>query len=372
MKLRFTVLVVAITVLFAACNRERSTITGSFGEGVLGGRVEMEDGSSPAGMEVAVAGTGMRMVVGEDGSFAFANVPERAELLFHRDSYMASMKVGAGDRSLTVQLGPNGASSGGRRRSSRPGPKVYETEGLVRSASATELVVFDSHRQEVTFVLSDATVIRKGNRMLTPADLVADMRVHVKATLVDDKRTAILVIVQDEEDDEEGEHARKEYEGIVRSVSATELVVFDSHREEVTFVLNDATVIRKGNRALKPEDLKVGDRVHVRATTEGTTKTAILVILQNSGDGEEGEEGETATANGLVIATGASEITVRTQAHGDVTVQVDDATIIRKQGAQIAVTDIQPGDEVNCLGKRVSDTTLLARQIEVRGKKGRP
>lgn len=284
MKSRFTVLVVAVALV--ACNRERATITGSYGEGVLGGRVVMVDGSSPAGVEVAVAGTGMRMVVGEDGSFAFANVPKRAELLFHRESLMVSMKASAGERDLTVEIGPEGAKSAGRRRSSRGGVgvKVYETEGLVRTASATQLVVFGSHRQEVTFALTPETVIRKGNATLTAAALATDTRVHVKATLTGDVRTAILVIVQNEDDDEEEEEkARKEYEGTVRSVSATELVVFDSHRDEVAFVLNAETVIRKGNRTLTPEDLKPGDRVHVKATTEGTTKIATLVLLQNSG-----------------------------------------------------------------------------------------
>jgi hypothetical protein len=104
MTMRFTVLVVAMAVLPVACSRERATITGSYGEGVVGGRVVMVDGSSPEGVEVAVAGTGMRMVVGEDGSFAFANVHGHAELLFHRDSFLATLPASAGERSLTVEI----------------------------------------------------------------------------------------------------------------------------------------------------------------------------------------------------------------------------------------------------------------------------
>jgi len=286
MKLGNVVLVIVMTTALAACNHERSTITGSYGDRVLAGAVVMADGSSPAGVEVAVSGTGMRMVVGEDGGFAFANVPENAELLFHRDALMASLAVTAGERDLTVTLGANGANAGGRRRASAPTPgKVYETEGLVVSASATELVVDDSHKQTLTFVLNGDTVIRKGDATLTAAALAAGVRVHVKATVAGDVRTAILVIVQNTNEDEEtgGENEAKEYEGTITSVSATELVVFDSHQEDVTFVLNADTVIRKGGTTLTAADLKAGDRVHVRATTSGTTKTATLVILQNSG-----------------------------------------------------------------------------------------
>jgi hypothetical protein len=67
----------------------------------------------------------------------------------------------------------------------------------VRSASATELVIVDSHRQEVTFVLTAETVIRKGNTPMAAADLQEDDRVHVRAdTAADGTKTALLVIVQ--------------------------------------------------------------------------------------------------------------------------------------------------------------------------------
>lgn len=109
-------LVIGIVLGMVACNRERAAVTGSFGDGIVGGRVVMADGSSPAGVEVAVTGTGMRMVVGEDGSFAFANVPAHAELLFHRQSLMASLAVSAGERALEVELSANAATPAGRRR----------------------------------------------------------------------------------------------------------------------------------------------------------------------------------------------------------------------------------------------------------------
>jgi hypothetical protein len=61
-------------------------------------------------------------------------------------------------------------------------------------------------------------------------------------------------------------------------------------------------------------------------------------------------------------------LVVTTVPKGDVTVQVDATTIIRKQGTIITIDDIHAGDEVNTMGTKVDDHTLKARQIEVRGK----
>ena len=77
------------------------------------------------------------------------------------------------------------------------------------------------------------------------------------------------------------------------------------------------------------------------------------------------------TANGTVKSVDSSSLTVSTVPKGDVVVNVDGNTIIRKQGVQITLADIHVGDEVNCMGTRVDDHTLLARQIEVRGVSGR-
>jgi hypothetical protein len=68
-----------------------------------------------------------------------------------------------------------------------------------------------------------------------------------------------------------------------------------------------------------------------------------------------------------VTATAGSTLRVLSQPKGEVTVQTDAKTIIKKQSQRITVAEIKPGDEVNCLGTRVDDHALQARQIEVRG-----
>jgi hypothetical protein len=126
-------------------------------------------------------------------------------------------------------------------------------------------------------------------------------------------------------------------------------------------------VIRHGNQTFQPADLKVGDRVHVKAKVTDTDNIAVEIMLQNADD----QGGQTMTANGLVTGTDGGQLTVASQPHGDVVVKVDANTIIRKQGDLITLTDIHLGDEVNALGTRIDDNTLQAQQIEVRGDSGR-
>jgi hypothetical protein len=157
-----------------------------------------------------------------------------------------------------------------------------------------------------------------------------------------------------------------QFEGIVKSILPTEIVVTTSHKEDVTLTIDDHTVIRKGNQTLQATDLKVGDRVHVKAKVTDTSKLAIEIMLQNPAD----DGGQTMTANGKVKEVGTDQLTVTTQPKGDVVVMVDSSTIIKKQGVLITLADIHVGDEVNTMGKRIDDHTLQARQIEVRGVSG--
>lgn len=161
-----------------------------------------------------------------------------------------------------------------------------------------------------------------------------------------------------------------QFEGVVVSAGAGSLTMTDSHQSEVTFVVTVATVIRHGQTPVLLEDLKDGDRVHVKATSDGTTRTAAEIIVQNTGDddGDDEPPSSTMTGNGKVTAVGATSLDVLTQPRGVVTVRVDATTIIKRQGDRIALADIKVNDEVNSRGTRVDDQTLLAQQIEVRGK----
>ena len=150
----------------------------------------------------------------------------------------------------------------------------------------------------------------------------------------------------------------KQIEGVVTAISATDVTV-----NGTKFTFTKDTVIRHGDTPIAPADIKIGDRVHVKAN--GTA--AVEILVQNTGDQN---EDQTMTANGTVTATSASGLTVATEAHGSVTVNVDSSTIIRKQDAIIRLADIKIGDQVNTMGTRVDAQTEKAKQIEVRGVSG--
>lgn len=167
-----------------------------------------------------------------------------------------------------------------------------------------------------------------------------------------------------------------EFEGTIKTPGTTQIVVTDSHQKDVTIRLTDSTVIRHGDTTIAAADLKAGDRIHVKATLKDNVYTATLVLVQNQaddtngGDDGEGQGGTTMTANGTVKSVGSSSLVVTTVPKGDVTVQVDSSTTIRKQGNLITLADIKAGDEVNTMGTRIDDHTEKARQIEVRGSSG--
>lgn len=370
MKLHKIVMVMLTVLALAACQgREKASITGGYGSGVISGQVVMaQSGSSPAGVEVSVRGTGQSLMLAADGQFSFAALPEGAELAFRRasDGIAATYKLDQVSGHVVIELAQTTArKSGGRRRASGTGPKVEEFEGLVRSATADQVVVFTSKQVEVTFKLTPETVIRHGKTILTAADLLADVRVHVKAQKANDAYTALLVLVQNQEtDDDSGDDdtpSNREYEGIVRSVSETQLVVFDSHQREVTFVLDAQTVIRKGNTTVAATDIQAGWRVHVKATAsaDGATNTATRVTIQNTHTDDE------VKLSGTVTAVGTTDLTVQTES-GAVTVQTDAATRIKQRNSTIALADVAVGDRVKVEGRTVAANTVLAKSIEVK------
>jgi hypothetical protein len=167
-----------------------------------------------------------------------------------------------------------------------------------------------------------------------------------------------FAFAQDEDDDgEDDAPAVREYEGTVRSAAADQLVVFTSHKQEVTFLLTPETVVRKGNTPVDPATILPGWRVHVKATANADgTNTAVLVIVQNTRVEAEIE--------GTVASVGTSSLVVTT-ATGDVTVQVTNSTQIRKSGKKIPLADIQPGDTVEAEGTLVDATTMQAKKITV-------
>ena len=294
---RMQLMVLAVAML-AACNSRHETKTTSlYGTEMLMGEVAAVSGTtnaSPAGVTVSVRGTGMSMILGESGEFAFAGVPEGAQLDFSRtaDGIEASMRVDARAGFVAIELTRTTANattkkSGRRRGVGATREAVTEFEGIIRSVTADSIVLYTSKKVDVTIGLTPETIIRKGQTPVAAADLKADWRVHVKAKQDGELYTASVVIVQndgsedddDGEDDEEGPAAARQHEGPVVSAAATELVVLTSHKVEETFTITADTVIRKGNTPVAAADILAGWRVHVKATADNV---ATRVTIQNT------------------------------------------------------------------------------------------
>lgn len=349
-------------------------MTGEYGNGVVSGQIVMATGmanASPAGVRVAVGGTGMSVVVGADGRFAFAGVPDGAQLLFERqsDGVAARLSLASTSAPVVVELGQNVASLSRHRAS--PSQPQTQIEGTIAAASATSVTVHDSHGNDDVLTITDKTVIRKGQTSLKPADLAVGMRVHVAAAA---DKTAALIIVQDEKSDPGDDNgnnggATMTANGTVKSVGSDSLVVTTVPNGDVTVKVDANTIIRKQGTIIKLSDLKVGDGVNTMGQkVDDHTELARQIEVRGSGS-EQGPEPVEMSAEGTVKSVGSSSLAVTTSS-GDVTVKTDASTTIRKQGKTISLSDVKVGDGVEAEGQKVDATTLLARTIQVNGSGG--
>ena len=355
MRQKFFMFTIAVVAMLTSCNRHESLLTGGYGERVVAGQVvmasEMAD-SSPAGVEVSVVGTGMSAILAADGRFTFAGVPADAELAFRRaDGVDARIRV-ASPAPLVVELaGKTATSNGSHRRGvspKDPGPS-QQIEGVIQTPGTDSIIVLDSHQHLVTIALDRSTLIRKGNETVKAADLKKGDRVHVKAVMKDNKLTALQVIVQETEGDDDSNHDQQ-VEGLIVTVSPTSITVHDSHGQDVVMVIKSSTIIRKGNQTVPVADLKKDDRVHVHAAMVDGKLTALEIIVQQQSD-DHGNDQEMEVEGAATVS--GSSLVVR-----GITVNTDANTIIKKQGQRITVIDINSGDAVEA-HERADDTNAL-------------
>lgn len=106
-----------------------------------------------------------------------------------------------------------------------------------------------------------------------------------------------------------------DFEGIVKSVSATQLALVDHHHGDVTFTLDTNTVIRRGSQTIQATDLKAGDSVHVTANKQADNSyLALLLVAQDTNGANDTAEFEgivkTITSDSLTLTTPGGEVTL--------------------------------------------------------------
>jgi len=253
----------------------------------------------------------------------------------------------------------------GRHRAAPTAP-VAEYEGVIKTAGTTSIVVTTSHKTDVTFQITSATVIRKGDTTVDASTLAAGDQVHVKATSANNVNTALIIIVQQPDSSESPDDSLSVVtaNGVVTKVGTDSIDVHRANGTDATVKVTDGTVIKKHGQPIHLADIKVGDHVEAVGTAVDATTIAALQI-----EVEDGNPSETTRAevSGAVTGTGTSSLTVSKT----YTVNVDSNTRIRKQGKEISLSDVKVGDFVQAEGTRVDATTILAKEIEVSGGGGR-
>src|SRR5436305_776355 len=293
-----TLKILAAVVLLAACRDHRETVTGDYGMGVVSGQIVMASGmsnASPAGVRVAVGGTGMSVAVGADGRFALAGVPEGAQLIFERQSDGVNARLSLASTSAPVVVELSMTTATLSRHRSAPSTPQQQIEGTITASSATSLTVHDSHKNDDVLQITDKTVIRKGNTTLTPADLTVGLRVHVAAaTDANNARVALLVLVQDEKAEPGDDHGGQTMtaNGTVKSVGSDSLVVTTQPKGDVTVKVDANTIIRKQGAIVHLADIKVGDGVNAMGTrVDDHTLLARQIEVRGNGNENEPQEG---------------------------------------------------------------------------------
>ena len=158
--------------------------------------------------------------------------------------------------------------------------------------------------------------------------------------------------------------SKRELEGLITAISSSSITVDDaSTHGPVTAAIAPTTVIRKGNQTLSATDLKVGDRVHVKASVEGDgSLTAFEIMLQQSSSDDGG--GQTRELEGLITAVSQTSITVNNASTGGpVTAKITSDTVIRKGNTRLTPSDLKVGDRVHVKTTANSDGSLTAKEI---------
>lgn len=273
-----------------------ATISGVVtGPAVQAGGASMLSGpaaTAGAGLTVSVAGTGISAPADATGRFTLTGVPAGdLELVFAGAGVNARLSLAVREREqVTLRVTVNGSTAilNGEERLYSGKLEIEGKISDVNPEDTTDTIVVNGLRIHVP----PGTTIRHGDMQYLFDDLRAGDRVHVRATQGTDGLVAELVLLQnpapdgiedpeDPEDPDETEDPddKVELEGRISALEpeGAGTLLVDG---KLVSVPSDAT-IRRGETPIGFDDLKVGDRVHVRGHLEATMIVAELVILQN-------------------------------------------------------------------------------------------
>ncbi len=148
-------------------------------------------------------------------------------------------------------------------------------------------------------------------------------------------------------------------------------------RDNTSVLVPAAASITKGSITLKPNDLTVGLRVHVRATKAGAALTATVVIVQNTNSGSGNGKGGSGSGDDDDDDANEADITGTvtgspTTGCPTITFYVGTTRVTTTAGTSyddVTCATLLAGDQVKVEGVRQTDGSIVAKDVEKRGGK---
>jgi hypothetical protein len=157
--------------------------------------------------------------------------------------------------------------------------------------------------------------------------------------------------------------AKREIEGLILAIAPDKstITVNNASSGPVTVkVVTGTAIIRHGNTMVQVSQLKVGDRVHVRALiNDDNSLTALEIILQNPAD----DTSPSSQLEGLILAVSCSEITVNDASKGPTSAKIDGNTRIRRGNTNVPCGNLNINDRVHVKASRDANGDLVATEI---------
>ena len=179
-----------------------------------------------------------------------------------------------------------------------------------------------------------------------------------------------------EDNHRQGADNRVEIEGTVADVNTTAGTL--RIRDTVVTVPATAT-IRHGSTTMKLSDIRVGDRIHVKGMTTGTTTVASEVEVQNEHDGDDDHGGNTGPNpgpgngdddddNGVGRVEVTGTVAARAGTCPSLTFTVGSASVSTSSSTEfkdVSCAALKNGDRVEVKGSRQSPTAVVnATRVE--------
>lgn len=154
--------------------------------------------------------------------------------------------------------------------------------------------------------------------------------------------------------------------GTITSVGVDRFEIKKQDGSTQTVMVNDQTHFRERQQQLQLEDLKVGDHVFIRGQLNADKQLVAGAVIRGTGDQFRpggGQIGANAgnRAGGEILSIDQNEIKVRGR-QGERIIVVNDQTTFMKEGQNIKLKDLKPGDRIFAIGKDV-DGKFVAAEV---------